>query len=102
MTLNFYIGKDNSQVVKLSDDSSGVMAPSVLNAVTDIILEVGELTINEAQYFSIDAVNSEITITIGAHPNLVVGVYDANLTLIDPTNPNGIQWNPCFKVKVHD
>ena len=103
MLLEFVRGRDNQQIVKMLDDTSGSFAPSNLAAVDRVILDLGEIELDsndDGTYFEIDAVESTITVKIGAAPDLIAGTFTAFFVLYDSSNPNGIQWEPSFKVKI--
>jgi len=105
MTLEFIIGKDNSQKIRLRDTSSGSWNDTNTTAVNRMSLSFGNVladTIDNPAYFDYSANDGTVEINIGSHPNLVEGVYnDAELTVYSPDHPNGILWLPKFTVKVH-
>jgi len=103
MRLSIIIGKDNKQIVKLYDDSTGSMEPSTLDALSRVTLEIGDILIDsdtDAGYFDWSANDGTIVIDIGNAPNLIPGIFKTYLTVYDASQPDGIQWSPAFKVKV--
>ena len=103
MKLKIIIGKDNKQIIKLFDDSTGSMNAANLDALSRVVLKIGEILIDSdtnVSYFDWSANDGSIVIDIGNAPNLIPGVFNSSITVYDASNPDGIQWFPIFKIEV--
>ena len=103
--LEFIIGRDNAQKIRLSDTSTGSWLVADLSDLTRVILVIGELSIDSDEYptaFVLDDNDGTITFKIGAVPGLIEGIFHSHLIIYRPAEPNGIQWKPEFKVRILD
>ncbi len=104
MELEFVIGRDNSQKIKLSDTSTGKWATSNLTTLSRAILQVGELVIDSninPEAFDLDDDDGTITLRIGMIEGLSEGIYNSHLIIYRATETNGIKWQSDFKVRIH-
>jgi len=104
MQLNFAIGKNNTQIIRFKDDTSGQMAVTDLSSVSRFVWEIGENTVIDSDTYPtcFDATlgDGKLELNITGVPDLLVGSFRSYITLYDPSNPNGVTWLPSFKVKL--
>lgn len=101
--LEFVIGRDNSQKIRLSDNSSGSWLTSDLQDLHRAILYISDMKIDSDEYpdaFTLDDNDGTITFKIGNVEGLVKGVYDSYLIIYRIAEPNGLRWKPNFKVRI--
>ena len=101
--LEFVIGRNNAQKIKLSDTESGSWTLTDLSGLTRVILTLNDFEIDSTTNptaFVLDNNDGTITFKIGLVEGLSEGVFDSYLTIFRPTEPNGLRWKPSLKIRI--
>jgi len=101
--LEFTIGRDNTQKIKMSDTSSGSWAVADLSELTRAILVLEDFEIDSdvnPTAFVLGDDDGTITLKLGHVTGLSEGLFDSHLIIFRPIEPNGLSWKPSFKVRI--
>lgn len=89
-SLRVVLGRDNPSCIKLgqTDCATGHLVPLDLSDVTRIVMRVSDVVIDSDLYPGAITWDAQtISLRLGAHPLLAVGVHSCRMTYYTPTYP---------------